>query len=139
AVEEMVVLQGHEDRDRTPARSHFQSLAGLDPTQDGRDVLLQRPHPDPLHVRRCSTATRRREEPPTPPCAAPDAAVFLDAGPRCRDGEGMTRPALAATLLLALAAPASAICTANVGGSPRACPAPPSGRPAYTTNRHDDA
>jgi penicillin amidase len=37
----------------------------------------------------------------------------------------MTRSALAATLVLAVAARASALCTANVGGSPRACPAPP--------------
>src|SRR5262249_19341092 len=38
-------------------------------------------------------------------------------------------------LLLALAARASAICTANVGGSPRACPAPAPRRPHYSITR----
>src|SRR5262249_29150009 len=47
----------------------------------------------------------------------------------------MTRPTLAAALVLALAAPVFAICTANVGGTPRMCPAPASGRPRYRITR----
>jgi penicillin amidase len=47
----------------------------------------------------------------------------------------MTRSALAGTLVLVFAAHASALCTANVGGSPRACPAPPSGRAHYRITR----
>jgi len=47
----------------------------------------------------------------------------------------MTRPALAAALVLGLAAPVFALCTANVGGTPRACPDPTPGRPHYRITR----
>src|SRR6478736_1383738 len=46
----------------------------------------------------------------------------------------MTRPAVAAILLLAFAARASAICTAN-GATPTACPAATPGRPHYRITR----
>ena len=48
----------------------------------------------------------------------------------------MTRQAVVSgCLLIALAGRALAICTANVGGTPRACPSPSSGRPHFRITR----
>src|SRR5262245_767419 len=49
----------------------------------------------------------------------------------------MTRPAIAVGLSLALAARASAICTANVGGSPQSCSSRTPARPRYRITRDE--
>ncbi len=54
--ERIVVLHGHENRHHSSAGGHLEPLADLDPTKDSGSVLLQGPHPDSFHVRRCSTS-----------------------------------------------------------------------------------
>jgi hypothetical protein len=64
-IEHVLVLYGHENRHRSPARRDLEAFPGLDPAQDFGRVLLQGPYSNPFHVRRCST-WQRPEEGATP-------------------------------------------------------------------------
>src|SRR5262245_55359039 len=67
----------------------------------------------------------------------PYAASCLDG---CGGGERrglMTRPILVAGALVALSAPAFALCTANVAGTPQACSSRAPGRPRYRITRDE--